>query len=188
MVPEEEKESCCSLRKPLDKLPCESLPSFPSFSPFFSTIASVSWLYLTSMLSLSSQICRLCFSFCQVKEKEITENVVLGMVWAVSVLVPKLHLSTNHSQIPNVCSNTLSPDRTVLSPLNKLPCPMIMDFSAKLSGNSMPPFPRYIDIVLIDDLQIIIAMDAHSLFQLITVILLPPHLRNLMNKLDCLWK
>lgn len=31
-------------------------------------------------------------------------------------------------------------------------------------------------------------MDAQSLFQLITVILLPLHLRNLMNTLNCLWK
>ena len=50
-VPEGEKESCCSLRKLLDRLPWESLSSFPFFSPFFSPVPSVSWLYLTSILS-----------------------------------------------------------------------------------------------------------------------------------------
>lgn len=81
-----------------------------------------------------------------------------------------------------------SPDQGALLSLTKLPYPMIMDFSVKLNSNSMPPFPRYIDIRLIDDLQIIKGMDAHSLLQLITVILLPPHLRNLMNTLNCLGK
>lgn len=61
---------------------------------------------------------------------------------------------------------------------------MIMDFSEELGSYSVPPSPRYIDIRLID-LQIIRAIDAHLLFQLITVILLPPHLRNLMNTLNC---
>lgn len=50
-----------------------------------------------------------------------------------------------------------------------------MDFSVKLDSNLVSPFPRYIDVGLIDYLQMIVAMDAHSLFQLITVILLPPH-------------
>jgi len=48
-----------------------------------------------------------------------------------------------------------------------------------------PPFLVTSTSGLIDDLQIIRATDAHSLFQLITVILLPPHLRNLMNTLNC---
>lgn len=52
----------------------------------------------------------------------------------------------------------------------------------------MLQFPCYIDDRLIDDLHIVKAMDALLLFQLIRIILLSPHLRKLMNTLNCLGK
>lgn len=84
--------------------------------------------------------------------------------------------------------NTLpSFDLGALISLTKLSSEMLMDFSAKPNSSLLSTFRRYIDIRLIDDLQIIRAMDAHSLFPLITVILLPTYLCHFMNTLNC-WK
>lgn len=122
------------------------------------------------------------------KKKEIAENTTHQIVWTVSVYFQ--NSTFQQARVSNLMFGEilLSPNQGSLLSLTKLPCPMIMDFSVKLKSNSIPPFPRYIDIRLIDDLQIIRAVDVHSLFQLITVILLPAHLRNLMNTLNCFGK
>lgn len=107
-VPEGEKESCCSLRKLLDKLSWDSLSSFPFLSPFFSPIPSVSWLYLTSMLSLSSWTCSLSASFFPLsveKKGDCGEHDAPDCVDSVGLL-SKQHVSAGKGQQSNVWWNT----------------------------------------------------------------------------------
>lgn len=172
------------MKKLLDKLPRESLSSFPFFSPFLSPFASISVLYLTSILSLSSWTCTFLPSVFPVvwwgkKEDYGASNCPDSVGF---------NFKTDSVRYLTVGQILPLPGQGALFSLTKLPWPMIMGFSVKLGSNSMLPFPCYIDIRLIDDLHIIKAMDALLLFQLITIILLPPHLRNLMNTLNCLGK